>query len=320
MSHFRREKFVPMGGPDGGDGGDGGSIVIVADRRKQTLFDLHMHPRWHAKDGKNGGTSRRQGKSGANLIIRVPIGTQIFVNENNALLCDLTEDEASFVIAHGGRGGKGNAHFKSSTNRAPGYAQMGEDGESGIYLLVLKLIADVGLIGLPNAGKSTLISRISSARPKIADYPFTTLIPNLGVVHYGNRSFVVADIPGLIPGAHEGKGLGIKFLKHVERSRALVHLIDCKQVLEDLEAGDVMRSYALIRNELSMYAPELADREHIVLFTKIDTLHDRHNLEHAAQAFKAAGRKIILLSAISGEGITQLTQALGESLAESNVA
>ena len=314
MSHFRREKFVPLGGPDGGDGGNGGSVIVVADRRKQSLLDFHMRPIWQAKDGKPGGTNCKQGKSASDLILKVPVGTQIYTHEDARLVCDLKEDAASFVLAQGGRGGKGNAHFKSSTNRAPTYSQAGENGEGATYSLILKLVADIGLLGLPNAGKSTLISRISSAKPKIANYPFTTLVPNLGVVKSGELSFVVADIPGLIPGAHEGKGLGIKFLKHVERARLLVHLIDCNQILEDIAQGDPPHSYSLIRNELACYSPDLAERERMVLFTKLDTLADHEKLAPGLEAFKALGRKVIPLSAVSGQGIAKLIQELGENL------
>ena len=314
MSHFRREKFVPMGGPDGGDGGSGGSVILKVDGGKHTLLDLQMNPVWHAEHGKGGGTSRCTGRCGADLVIRVPMGTQVFRGEE--MLFDLAENNAEEVLARGGRGGKGNAHFKSSTNRAPEYSQPGEEGEAGIFRLVLKLVADVGLIGLPNAGKSTLISSISAARPKIADYPFTTLVPNLGVVDLGGGSFVVADIPGLIPGAHEGKGLGIRFLKHVERTRVLAHLIDCNQVLEDMEAGDTLRSYKLICNELACYTDELGDKAQIVVFTKLDTLFDREQILEAAREFEQAGARPLLISSASGEGVKDFIETAARMLAE----
>ena len=213
--HFRREKYVPYGGPDGGNGGNGGSVILVADENTQTLLDFRFKPKWKAENGCPGEGARRDGRAGENLLIKVPVGTQVLDVETDEVLADLFEKDQQYIIARGGRGGLGNTMFKSSTNRTPEYFQPGEEGEAGIYKLSLKLVADIGLIGLPNAGKSTLISRISAAKPKIADYPFTTLIPNLGVVKYGEGSFVVADIPGLIPGAHAGKGLGIRFLKHV---------------------------------------------------------------------------------------------------------
>lgn len=315
MCHFRREKFVPLGGPDGGDGGHGGSVLIVADLKKHTLLDLHMRPLWRAKDGKGGGTNNRQGKSADDLVIHVPAGTQVFRDqEKQELVFDLVEEGQAQVLEHGGRGGKGNAHFKSSTNRAPRYSQPGEEGGTGMFYLVLKLMADVGLIGLPNAGKSTLISRISSARPKIADYPFTTLVPSLGVVRAGTDSFVVADIPGLIPGAHEGKGLGIQFLKHVERTRLLAHLIDCNQVIADMENGDALGSYKVISRELSMYAPGLGSRPQVVLFTKIDTLADRKGLEEAASSFRAEGIDPFFISSVSGEGLKEFVRVAAASL------
>lgn len=234
IKSFYREKFVPLGGPDGGNGGRGGSVVLVATSNLTTLLDFHFQPRWKATDGLKGQGSRKDGRAGDDLIIQVPVGTQVYKSAGfdekkepilGELVCDFDQDGATLTLAQGGRGGKGNSFFKSPTNRAPEHFQPGEEGGIGEYVLSLKLVADVGLVGLPNAGKSTLISRISAARPKIADYPFTTLTPNLGVVQAkGGKSFVVADIPGLIPGAHQGKGLGIKFLKHVERTKVIAHL------------------------------------------------------------------------------------------------
>ena len=226
-THFRREKFIPEGGPSGGDGGHGGSVYLVADTSKQTLLDFKFQPQWKAENGVMGGTSNKTGKSGEDIIVKVPPGTEVYNVDTGELIVDLTETEKPFCLARGGRGGKGNTFFKSATNRAPEHSQPGEPGDAGNFKLILKLIAHVGLIGLPNAGKSTLISTISSAKPKIADYPFTTLVPNLGVVQgsFGG-SFVVADIPGLIPGASDGKGLGISFLKHIERTKILAHLIE----------------------------------------------------------------------------------------------
>ena len=314
MCHFRREKFIPLGGPDGGDGGHGGSVIITADPGRHTLLDLHMRPLWRAKDGKGGGTNNREGKSAADLVIPVPPGTQVFRHEDRSLLFDLSRPGETHILARGGRGGKGNTHFKSSTNRAPQHFQPGEDGEQGVFHLVLKLVADVGLIGLPNAGKSTLISSISAARPKIADYPFTTLVPNLGVVRAGDTSFVIADIPGLIPGAHEGRGLGIKFLKHVERTRILAHLVDCSQVLEDASEGDPLRSFRMINNELTEYAPELGMKSQILVITKLDLIQDREPLNEALSAFRDSGIQPFIISSVSGEGLKSLVHELGARL------
>lgn len=331
MSHFRREKFIPLGGPDGGDGGNGGSVMIEADNKRQTLLDLHMHPVWRAEDGKKGGTNNRQGRSGVDVTIHVPVGTQIFKHGTEELVSDLCEDGMSFTIARGGRGGKGNTFFKSSTNQAPRHSQPGEEGEGGIYQLVLKLVADVGLVGLPNAGKSTLISRISAARPKIADYPFTTLTPNLGVVRYGEKSFVVADIPGLIPGAHEGKGLGIRFLKHVERTRLLVHLLDPTQASNREE---LFESFKLINSELSQFSPDLAAKPQILVITKADALTtdavvttdsdavvsdgvgSRKDLEEVREEFRAKGLEPMIISSVTGEGVDEFIRAVGRRLFE----
>jgi GTP-binding protein len=268
IKSFYREKFVPLGGPDGGNGGRGGSVILVATANLTTLLDFHFQPRWKATDGLKGQGSRKDGKAGEDLIIKVPVGTQVYksagFDENKEpilgdLVCDFDKDGATMTLAQGGRGGKGNSFFKSPTNRAPEHFQPGEEGESGEYVLSLKLVADVGLVGLPNAGKSTLISRISAARPKIADYPFTTLTPNLGVVQAkGGRSFVVADIPGLIPGAHQGKGLGIKFLKHVERTKVIAHLIDPSQLKDDGSPFPPLEAWEAITNELRLFSPEIA--------------------------------------------------------------
>ena len=314
LSHFRREKFVPMGGPDGGDGGHGGSVFMVADPNRHTLLDLHLHPRWQAKDGKAGGTSNCNGKCGEDLSIHVPVGTQVF-DESGKLIADLDIPEQIFRIAKGGRGGKGNAHFKSATNRAPEHAQPGEEGQSGTFSLVLKLVADVGLMGLPNAGKSTLISRISDARPKIADYPFTTLTPNLGVVRYkGERSFVVADIPGLIPGAHEGKGLGIKFLKHIEMTRVLVHIIDINQALDDMQQGDALKSYELINSELKSFSDSLLRKPQFVVFSKLDSVSDESEIKKLLKAFRKAKIEALTVSSVSGAGIDDLLKRVAQEI------
>ena len=314
LSHFRREKFVPMGGPDGGDGGHGGSVFIVADPNRHTLLDLHLHPKWQAKDGKAGGTSRCNGRCGADLSIPVPVGTQIF-DGSGSLIADLDTPEQVFPLAKGGRGGKGNAHFKSSTNRAPEHSQPGEEGQSGTFSLILKLVADVGLMGLPNAGKSTLISRISDARPKIADYPFTTLTPNLGVVRYkGEKSFVVADIPGLIPGAHEGKGLGIKFLKHIERTRVLIHLIDINQAIEDSHQGNPLASFQLINNELKSFSDSLVRKPQFVVFSKLDSVSDESEVKVIMKAFKKAKVEAMAISSVTGQGLDELLKRIGQDI------
>lgn len=315
-SHFRREKFVPFGGPDGGDGGHGGSVILVADTGKHTLLDFRYNPLWQAQNGKAGAGSLKQGKSGKDLKIHIPVGTQVYRLDDNSLLADLTEANAEFVIAHGGRGGKGNAFFKSATNQAPQYAQPGEAGDEGSFLLSLKLVADVGLIGLPNAGKSTLISRISAAKPKIADYPFTTLVPNLGVVRgHGTNSFVVADIPGLIPGAHSGKGLGHKFLKHVERTRVLVHLVDIQQTDSDYKPSDPIASFVAINQELELFSPTLAKKSQLVVLSKIDTITEPKQLSNAKQQFHNLGYDCLAISSASGKGIDELIGQIEKMLA-----
>jgi GTP-binding protein len=306
LSHFRREKYVPLGGPDGGDGGKGGSVILKVDTGKLTLLDFKYQPRWIAQDGGQGGTNNRTGKDGEDLIILLPQGTQVF--QNGALVCDLDEPTSEFVIAKGGRGGRGNNFFKSPTNRAPEHAQPGEEGEEGTFQLSLKLVAHVGLIGLPNAGKSTLISRLTAAKPKIADYPFTTLTPNLGVVALeGGKSFVIADIPGLIPGASEGKGLGLQFLKHVERTKVLAHLIDISIVSEDIEAGAPRRTLESIEFELAQFSKELSLRPKITVVTKTDSAPEGYDKEKVA---KLLGGEVFHISSVTGEGLDELRFAL----------
>lgn len=314
--HFRREKFVPLGGPDGGNGGDGGSVIIVADRNRRTLLDFRYNRQWHADNGKAGGGRLKDGKKGDDLEIPVPMGTQIFDGSGTKLLADLVQDEQRFIVARGGRGGKGNAFFKTATNRAPEHSQPGEPGESTTLLLSLKLVADVGLIGFPNAGKSTLISRISDARPKIADYPFTTLTPNLGVVRpkYG-QPFVAADIPGLIPDAHRGKGLGVTFLKHIERTRVLAHLIDPFALDENGDVVDPIKAYELIRAELHAFSPELEQRPEIVVLTKVDACADpEQELSSIRSAFMNRGLECMLISSARGDGLDELVTRLAAFL------
>ena len=266
ISSFRREKFVPMGGPDGGDGGRGGDVIIRGDANMSTLLDYTYRDRWNAESGKHGSGNNKSGASGADVILPVPPGTVVKDAASGELLGEVVADGETLTVAHGGRGGKGNAFFATSTRQAPREYQPGEDGEARDIELELRLIADVGLVGQPNAGKSTLLSVISAARPKIADYPFTTLAPNLGVVQLSDsRTFVVADIPGIIEGAHEGKGLGLQFLRHIERTRVLAFLIP-------IDAEDWQAEYDQLRREVRSYSPSLGEKPHCVVFTKMDLL------------------------------------------------
>ncbi|NDC37898.1 MAG: GTPase ObgE, partial [Proteobacteria bacterium] len=275
-----------------------------------------FQPILRAPSGKKGEGSRREGKSGADLRIPLPLGTQIFAHGSTELVADLTEDGQEVVICKGGRGGKGNDFFKSPTNRAPDYAQPGEPGQEGSFLISLKLVADVGIIGFPNAGKSTLISRISAARPKIADYPFTTLTPNLGVVQAkGGRNYVVADVPGLIPGAHAGKGLGLRFLKHIERTSLLAHLIDVTQMDEQGQPVSPVTAFQQICAELAAFSPELASRKQVVALSKIDASTDRDELRRAADEIRALGNEVLLISSATGEGIDALIECLAGHVA-----
>jgi len=304
---FRREKFVPLGGPNGGDGGDGGDVTAVADRNMSTLLDFRHQKLVKAENGRPGEGSDRHGRNGKNVELRLPIGTEIRDAETGDLLADLTEDEQRAVILAGGKGGRGNARFSTSTNRAPTYAQPGMEGEEKKVRLQLKLMADVGLVGFPNAGKSTLISRISASKPKIADYPFTTLAPNLGVVSWGEyKSYVVADLPGLIEGAHKGVGLGIKFLKHIERTRLLLHLVD------PVDGEDALEKYNAIRNELISFDPSLGERAEVVVITKIDALGGANGAAETVAQFRAKGVEPLVVSAATGEGIPALISRVGQ--------
>jgi GTPase len=293
---FRREKFVPMGGPDGGDGGRGGNVIVRADSNLNTLLDYTYRDSWKAETGDHGSGSNKSGRSGADLVLPVPPGTVVRDSTTNEVLGEVLDDGDEIVVARGGRGGKGNAFFATSTHQAPREYQPGEDGESRSLELELKLIADVGLVGQPNAGKSTLLSVISAARPKIADYPFTTLSPNLGVVQLsGNRTFVVADIPGIIEGAHEGKGLGLQFLRHIERTRILAFLIP-------IDSMDWQAEYDQLRREIEAYSPELARKPHCVVFTKMDLLG-----EEEAPPIETPGAFVVLtVSAAAREGLEPL--------------
>jgi GTP-binding protein len=317
---FRREKFVPLGGPDGGNGGRGGSIILKADQSVHTLLDFKFQAVWQAKGGESGSGARKDGKAGDDVAIKLPVGTQVFAynpesKEVGDLVVDLDAPDREFVLAKGGRGGKGNSFFKTSTNQAPEYAQPGEEGEGGSYLLSLKLVADVGLVGLPNAGKSTLISRISAARPKIADYPFTTLVPNLGVVQAkGGRSFVVADIPGLIPGASEGKGLGIQFLKHVERTKIIAHLLDLNQINDDGSEADLVEIFTCINQELKNFSQEVSERQQIVVLTKADAVSGPEKIEHYKRIFQGRGYEVAVISSVAGVGIDDLIERFAKAV------
>ena len=313
VTAFRREKFVPRGGPSGGDGGRGGDVVLVADLSLNTLLHLRYNPRHVAERGSHGEGSNRSGRSGADLEVHVPLGTQIFDAETGELLYDLDREGARWIAVRGGRGGFGNAHFTSSTNRAPRYHQSGSEGEARDLQLELKLLADVGLVGFPNAGKSTFISTISAARPKIADYPFTTLEPHLGVVDLGDfRTFVVADIPGLIEGAHAGAGLGDRFLRHIERTKLLLHMVD----VSSASGRDTVADYEVINRELASYNPELAAREQIVVATKIDALDDETRVRALQQRAEADGKQFFAISSVTNQGVRELVNVVAAKLDE----
>lgn len=308
---FRREMFVPRGGPDGGDGGNGGDVVFTASHRLTTLLDLRYQRHYEAEDGKPGGGSHCTGRRGKSVDVMLPVGTVIYDDITGEVLADLVTDGESATIAHGGKGGRGNSHFATSTNRVPTHFEHGTEGEARDLRLELKLLADVGLVGFPNAGKSTLIAAISAARPKIADYPFTTLVPNLGVVRYGeDRSFVVADIPGLIEGAHEGKGLGIQFLRHIERTSLLLQLIDVSEGAIE----DPVTSFEIMRNELGAYDPTLAKRPFAVVATKIDAAGDRTRLQSLQAFCKRRRIRCLPISAATRAGLTELITFIGQQV------
>jgi GTP-binding protein len=317
VTAFRREKFVPRGGPSGGDGGRGGSVWIEADEGLNTLLHLRFNPEHKAGRGRHGEGSNRHGKDGEDITVKVPVGTQIFDAETNDLVFDFTEPGQRFCAAKGGKGGWGNTHFATPTKRAPKYHYNGRPGEEKELQLELKLIADAGLVGFPNAGKSTLISVISAARPKIADYPFTTLEPNLGVVDIGDfRTFVVADIPGLIEGAHEGAGLGDRFLRHVERTKLLLHLVD----VSSLSGRDPVEDYEIINHELASYNPELAARPQIVVATKIDALDDPERLESLRKRAKKDKKPFYEISSVTNQGTRELVMRVVQALDELKAA
>ncbi len=313
-SMFRREKFVPQGGPSGGDGGRGGHVVFQADPSLNTLHHLRFKSIIKARPGGGGGRANRTGASGEDRVIRVPVGTIIKSATSGALIADLSEPDSRVVLLEGGRGGRGNARFSSSTNRAPTRAEPGQPGTTQELKIELKLLADVGLLGFPNAGKSTLISRLSAARPKVAAYPFTTLKPSLGVVEVPGawRTFVLADIPGLIEGAAEGAGLGHRFLRHVERCTLLLHLLSLDPV-EDLSSGPPRERFDKINSELARYDPELAKRPQVILLSKLD-LADPETVAALTRDFEAEGYSVRAASAVTGEGVEALIYGLAQAL------
>ena len=300
---FRREKFIEFGGPNGGDGGKGGDVIVEAVEGLNTLIDYRYQQHFFAKNGRAGMGKDRHGANGADAVLKVPVGTQIYEEDGETLLADLTELGQRVVLARGGNGGFGNAYFKSSTNRAPRRANPGQPGEEHTIRLRLKLIADAGIVGLPNAGKSTFLARVSAARPKIADYPFTTLQPQLGVVEIDGREFVLADIPGLIEGAHEGVGLGDRFLGHVERCRVLLHLVDGT-------GGDAGAAYKTVRTEIAAYGNGLADKPEIVALSKADALSADDIKQQLARLKRVAKKQPLVVSAVSGDGVAEVLRAL----------
>ena len=310
---FRREKFIEFGGPDGGDGGRGGDVWIECVPNLNTLIDYRYQQHFKAKNGQGGMGQNRSGANGDDVVVKVPPGTQVFDEDNETLIADLTKPGERFMIAKGGNGGFGNAHFKSATNQAPRHANPGQPGQELTIWLRLKLIADAGLVGLPNAGKSTFLAAVSAAKPKIAGYPFTTLHPNLGVVRAGETDFVLADIPGLIEGAHEGAGLGDRFLGHVERCRVLLHLVDATQ-------EDVAGAYKVVRGELKAYSADLAKKREIVALSKADALDAETLAAKSAELKKAARKTPLVLSAVSGQGVKEALYALSREIAKAGAS
>jgi GTP-binding protein len=311
---FRREKFVPRGGPSGGDGGKGGDVVMESSERHNTLVHFRFNPEYKAERGRHGEGSNRTGREGVDVTLKVPVGTIVYDEETGEKVWDFSRPDERIVIAHGGNGGRGNARFANSTHQAPREHEEGRPGEERVFRLELKLLADVGLVGFPNVGKSTLISRISAARPKIADYPFTTLQPNLGVVAVGDKkkeiSFVVADIPGLIEGAHEGAGLGTQFLRHIERTRLLVHLVD---VSDASGRPDVIKDVEVILGELDSFGAHLAEKPMIMVASKIDAAN-KDRLAKLKQYCKKSKLQLFPISAVTGKGIDELKYAMAEKV------
>jgi GTP-binding protein len=319
---FRREKFVPRGGPSGGDGGHGGSVFVVANPHTNTLINYRFHPEFNAERGEHGQGSNRTGHTGADLELSVPIGTLVYEKTGDPteplrLVADLAQAGQRVLVARGGRGGLGNAHFATSTNRAPRKVQPGEQGEEKDLRLELKLLADVGLVGFPNAGKSTLIARVSAARPKIADYPFTTLTPNLGVVRLSDdRSFVLADVPGLIEGAHRGLGLGHQFLRHLERTKVLVHIVD----VSSATGRDPVDDLDTVRHEIELFEPSLARKPQLVAANKMDAVDDPARVDALARRAKALGLPFFRISGATGSGVPDLIEAAWARLASERAA
>jgi GTP-binding protein len=308
---FRREKFIPRGGPDGGDGGKGGDVILQADTQLTTLLDLTYPRQIRAQKGSHGKGKDQTGKNGENFTIRVPVGTLVRDDQTGEVLQDLLFEDQRFVLAEGGRGGRGNARFATATRRAPRRAEKGDKGQEHWFRLELKLLADVGLIGYPNVGKSTLLSKISSARPKIADYPFTTLVPNLGVVEREDRRpFVVADIPGLIEGASKGAGLGLSFLRHVERTRLLIHLLD----ISEGHSRDPVKDFHALNRELKAYDPSLQKKSQLVALNKIDLPSVRERARTTENQFQKMGHRLYLISGQTGEGVKVLMEAVSHTL------
>ncbi len=299
---FRREKFIEFGGPDGGDGGDGGSVILVSERNLNTLIDYRYQQHHKAERGGDGAGKNRTGKNGSNLILKVPIGTQVFEEDNKTLIYDFKKEKEEFVVANGGKGGLGNTRFKSSTNRAPRKFTKGNIGEEFTIWLQLKTIADVGIIGLPNAGKSSLLAAVTSAVPKIANYKFTTLNPNLGVMLYDDKEITLADIPGLIEGAHSGTGLGIKFLKHIERCKTLLHLID-------INNENIVHSYNQVRKEIGKYSKKMLKKKEIIVLNKIDLI-DKKEIDQKKEEFKKVKKKVITISTINKSNLLKIKSQL----------
>jgi|TARA_B110000438_G_C15812892_1_gene650521 GTP-binding protein len=300
---FRREKYVEFGGPDGGDGGDGGSIILLAEPNLNTLIDFRFTQHFKAERGQNGMGKKKSGKSGKNLILKVPIGTQIFEEDNNTLIEDLKTEGQKIILAKGGKKGLGNVRFKSSTNRAPRKKTEGEEGESFWIWLQLKVIADIGIIGMPNVGKSSLLSALTKAKPKIANYPFTTIDPNLGVTSYDDKEVTLADIPGLIEGAHEGVGLGDKFLRHIERCKSLIHIID-------ITHENILENYLKIRKELSKYSKNLIKKKEIVVFNKIDAVKDNEVKKKINDFKKKIKKNTYKISVVQNIGLINIKKLL----------
>ncbi len=310
---FRREKYIPNGGPDGGDGGDGGHVIFEVDLGLRTLVDFRYKRKYMAENGENGGNRNMSGKRGMDLVVRVPCGTLVKEKETGRILADLSKEGQREIIARGGKGGAGNQHFATPTRQIPNFARSGGPGQEFTCMLELKLIADVGLLGFPNVGKSTLLSMVSSAKPKIADYHFTTITPNLGVVSLGEgASFVLADIPGLIEGAHEGVGLGHNFLRHVERTKLLIHVVD----IAETEGRDALEDFDVINRELERYNPDLAKRPQIIAANKMDALENPERLKAFKDVMEGRGYKVFEISAATGTGIDPLIRYTYEQLKE----